>query len=100
MKFIISTATLVRMNQEAADITEVLIGTRPDVQTIVDVTDKANCSVINDGENVTVEISDEGLFKYMALYLKIARVVAPIIKLFTELRSDIDEVIEFYNESK
>lgn len=100
MKLIISTSTIERLNREAADIVEALLDIRPEQHPVEEITDKANFSVTKLGEDVVYELNDEGLFKYMALYLKIARIVAPIMKLMSELNSEVNAVVEFYNKSK
>ena len=52
-----------------------------------------------DGE-VTYEISDDLIVRYLGLYLKIARAFAPVFKALTSLSDDVKSLVAMINERK
>ena len=52
-----------------------------------------------DGE-VTYEISDDLIVRYLGLYLKIARAFVPVFKALTSLSDDVKSLVAMINERK
>lgn len=63
-----------------------------------------NHSVKLEGDNVVLELNDELFFKYMSVYLKVAKFVAPFIKpamaLMHALQSDVRDIEEWMKSRK
>lgn len=105
MKFIISASTVAQLNDATAEIACLVAGCTDITAAPIEADDThANHSIkLIDGDYV-VEINDEGLLKYMALYLKVAKAIAPFIKpimgLMTALKDDVRELEAFFSAKK
>jgi hypothetical protein len=112
MKFIISAATVSALNLEAkALLTPLINEIEPGADldkafADTDFTDNslANSSInLVDGEWV-LEVNDEGIFKYMAIYMKVAKFITPFVKPFLalthSLSDDINEIQRWIGQRK
>ena len=111
MKLIISKATVLSLNTQAADLVELVTGeshhndaTFFDIATREGATQYANHSVTLVNGEYVLEVNDGGMFKYMAVYLKVARVIQPFVKpvmgLMAMLKSDIADIERFFYQEK
>ena len=106
MQIIISKATASAIQVSAEQINCLITGEKPSSSPaeFSDVTKYANYSVINDDTNCTLTVNDEIFFKYMHMYLRIAKLVAPFIKplmsLFETVQDDIKDIERFMNQKK
>lgn len=106
MKFSISKVTALSIHLKTIEF-NTLLGNEVDAQfdesLLLDDTHANHSIKLIDGEYV-LEVNDEALFKYMALYLKIARIVAPFIKpamaLFATLKDDVRDIERFFLQLK
>lgn len=106
MKFVIAQSTITQSTAQLNELSVIVTGVPIDtivMQDFVD-TDHANHSVTLQGDDLVVEIDDAVFVKYMAVYIKVARVVmpfvAPLKALFKELRSDLESIHEFFDARK
>ena len=106
MQIIISAATALSISNAATDaINEIFNETTKhgDMNDLIN-NDYVNftSNVIND--NVVVEINDELFFKYMNMYVRIAKIVAPFIKpimsLLGSIKTDLKDIERFMNTKK
>lgn len=106
MQIIISQATAQAINTGAAEIVQIITGETPDVPKVTDmaVTDMANWSVTTTASDIVYEVNDELFFKYVAVYLKVAKIVAPFIKpimaLIETLSADVRDIERFMSQKK
>lgn len=67
-------------------------------------TEFANYSITKVGDEWVLEINDEGMFKYMRVYGRIARCIAPFIApikaLMWELKADMADIDRWVNQRK
>lgn len=108
MKIIISKATMLALSTQADQIVFDLTGERRahfgdvEAEMLQDTYTNHRVELI-DGEYI-LTINDEGLFKYMAVYLKIARAIkpfiAPVMNLLSSLKSDMKDIERFLNQRK
>lgn len=108
MKLIISKATVTTLDKQSKELCALLNAEDSsnffEVATRADAPKFANHSVtLVDGEYI-LEINDEGMFKYMALYLKVARIIHPFIKpvmaLISTIGDDLDDITRFFTQQK
>ena len=64
----------------------------------------AGYTLNEDESELTLEISDEVIFKYMGVYVKVVRAVIPFVKpvmtLFESILDDVREIGQMLNERK
>lgn len=107
MRFIIANTTATAINLQVADIL-VECGMDKDTATIAttmsEVTEFKNFSVTFQDDNVVYEINDEVFFKYMQMYVRIAKIVVPFIepvkRLFSTIKEDMDDIQAFIAQRK
>ena len=104
MQIILTQATVQTINAGAAELAQIITGETPDIQSVKSVTDMANWSITATDTTVTYEVNDEVFTKYLAVYLKIARVVAPFVKpvmaLIDTLNTDVRDIQCFMDAKK
>ena len=106
MQIIISKTVVEYVQLKSQHLACIITGDKPDnvPAAISDVTDYANVSLVVADENVVIEVNDELFFKYMHMYLKVARLVAPFVKplmsLFETIKDDVAEIDRFINQKK
>lgn len=107
MQIIISTSTVTAINHAVEDvINEVFDDTG---KHLVNTNDLINNDYVNFtsnvvNNNVVIEINDELFFKYAAMYMRIAKIVAPFIKpimsLLAVVKTDLKDIERFMNVKK
>lgn len=112
MKFTIARSTAQALFNAANEV-EILSGAKPSHALLSDeqlnkANVLANFAVKADGSDITVEMNDEVLLKYLALYVKTARLLAPlataVIGMWNAVQSlietDCEELIAFVTKRK
>ena len=107
MQIIISTTTALAINDAVANtLSEIGIGETDHTVSTVDFTNNENVNYSSNvvGNNVVIEINDELFFKYAAMYMSIAKIVAPFIKpimsLLAVVKTDLKDIERFMNVKK
>jgi hypothetical protein len=108
MKLTISAATVMSLNTDGATLASIILGSHkvntgyvlpPEVST-----EYVNQSVTIVDGNYVYEVNDEAMLKVMALYIKVARIVAPFIHatiaLLGTLGDDVKEIDRFLSLRK
>lgn len=115
MKIIVSIASLDASNERIRAVlaevpTDFVVPAAPAIEmarsAVVETSDLkyAGYTLNEDESELTLEISDEVLIKYMDVYVKIARAILPFVKpmvtLIGTLRDDVREIAQMLSERK
>lgn len=104
MLFIIAASTVTQLNDVTNEIACLVSGDVSAPSELTTDDSHANHSIKLVDGNYVFELNDEGLLKYMALYLKVAKAVAPFIKpimgLMAALKDDVRELEDFFSAKK
>lgn len=103
MKLVIKETTVNSINAMGAECIAQFGVTLPP-EGVQEVTQYKNLSITRQGEDIVVEVNDEGLFMVMRMYLRVAKVIGafiePVKALFALLKEDMSEFESFVNEEK
>lgn len=114
MKFIVAVTTLdesnKRLREVLSEVSELKIPEMSGIEAarycVAETADLkyAGYTLNEDESELTLEISDEVILKYMGVYVKVVRAVIPFVKpvmtLFESILDDIREIGQMLNERK
>ena len=113
MKFTISRTTAAAITRAADEINLLADGSKTDsaaglLAMVRSVNQTENFAVTFPGDNVELEINDEVVIRFLSLYMKTARLVAPVVKaavnmfssISTLIQGDCDDLVAFIKRRK
>lgn len=113
MKFTIARTTVVAVTRAADEINFIADGTKTDsaaglLAMVRSVNQTENFAVTFPGDSVELEINDEVVIRFIKLYMKTARLVAPVVKaavsmfesISTLIQGDCDDLVTFIKKRK